>query len=148
MILTALTTLVDSYFWQEWLLWPELHGVIFNVVEGKSAEWGVRVAVTILCIPLTSRLVGIAVPCLLHVLPAKASAGKLAVGGSWLHARLSRSRSLIPSSLLCRLVELSGAQRMAVRSLRRPRLQHCGRTGRYMDVRLSCSMPAVRNGSH
>ncbi|KZT67408.1 glycosyltransferase family 22 protein [Daedalea quercina L-15889] len=37
----ALTTLVDSYFWQQWPLWPELHGIFFNVVEGKSAEWGV-----------------------------------------------------------------------------------------------------------
>ncbi|TFY52954.1 hypothetical protein EVJ58_g9722 [Rhodofomes roseus] len=37
----ALTALVDSYFWQQWPLWPELHGVFFNVVEGKSAEWGV-----------------------------------------------------------------------------------------------------------
>ncbi|KAH9928344.1 Alg9-like mannosyltransferase family-domain-containing protein [Fomitopsis serialis] len=37
----ALTTLVDSYFWQQWPLWPELHGVFFNVIEGKSAEWGV-----------------------------------------------------------------------------------------------------------
>ncbi|CAL1695049.1 unnamed protein product [Somion occarium] len=33
--------LVDSYFWQKWPLWPELHGVYFNVVEGKSAEWGI-----------------------------------------------------------------------------------------------------------
>ncbi|EPT01710.1 hypothetical protein FOMPIDRAFT_133302 [Fomitopsis schrenkii] len=37
----VLTTLVDSYFWQDFPLWPELHGVFFNVVEGKSAEWGV-----------------------------------------------------------------------------------------------------------
>ncbi|OJT14972.1 hypothetical protein TRAPUB_8415 [Trametes pubescens] len=37
----ALTVLVDSYFWQRWPLWPELHGVYFNAIEGKSAEWGV-----------------------------------------------------------------------------------------------------------
>ncbi|PCH42136.1 glycosyltransferase family 22 protein [Wolfiporia cocos MD-104 SS10] len=37
----ALTTLVDSYFWQRWPLWPELYGIYFNVLEGKSAEWGV-----------------------------------------------------------------------------------------------------------
>ncbi|KAI0787329.1 hypothetical protein C8Q74DRAFT_1455380 [Fomes fomentarius] len=27
----ALTTLVDSYFWQQWPLWPELYGIYFNV---------------------------------------------------------------------------------------------------------------------
>ncbi|THH15124.1 hypothetical protein EUX98_g9512, partial [Antrodiella citrinella] len=36
----AATTLVDSYFWQKFPLWPELHGILFNVVEGKSADWG------------------------------------------------------------------------------------------------------------
>lgn len=30
---------VDSYFWGRWLL-PELNSFIFNVVQGKSAEWG------------------------------------------------------------------------------------------------------------
>ncbi len=39
---SALTMLVDSYFWQQWPLWPELYGVYFNVFQGKSAEWGVR----------------------------------------------------------------------------------------------------------
>ncbi|PWZ02681.1 XAP5-domain-containing protein [Testicularia cyperi] len=59
------TTVVDTYFWQDlsrspardpittWLhsvqillkgrgrpLWPELEAVLFNVVEGKSSEWG------------------------------------------------------------------------------------------------------------
>ena len=38
---TALTVGVDSYFWQQKLLWPEMHSILFNVVEGKSAEWGV-----------------------------------------------------------------------------------------------------------
>ncbi|KAL6298546.1 Alg9-like mannosyltransferase family-domain-containing protein [Sparassis latifolia] len=37
----ALTSAVDSYFWQQWPLWPELYGVYFNVVQGKSSEWGV-----------------------------------------------------------------------------------------------------------
>ncbi|KAI0366186.1 hypothetical protein BV20DRAFT_972227 [Pilatotrama ljubarskyi] len=40
-ISAILTVVVDSYFWQRWPLWPELYGVFFNVVEGKSAEWGV-----------------------------------------------------------------------------------------------------------
>lgn len=71
---TALSVLVDSYFWSDWLaqnrmpahvvtasglrgtlerglraiafgtrwIWPELWGVLFNVVEGKSELWGVR----------------------------------------------------------------------------------------------------------
>lgn len=38
----ATTVLVDSYFWSE-LVWPELSGILFNVYEGKSAEWGVSI---------------------------------------------------------------------------------------------------------
>ena len=45
----ALTVLVDSYFWQRWPLWPELYGIYFNVVQGKSAEWGVRVFTCLTC---------------------------------------------------------------------------------------------------
>ena len=37
----ALSVLVDSYFWRKRFLWPEGHAVIFNVIEGRSAEWGV-----------------------------------------------------------------------------------------------------------
>ncbi|KAH9885786.1 Alg9-like mannosyltransferase family-domain-containing protein [Cubamyces lactineus] len=37
----AATVLTDSYFWQRWPLWPELYGIYFNVIEGKSADWGV-----------------------------------------------------------------------------------------------------------
>ncbi|KAF9260107.1 hypothetical protein L218DRAFT_962889 [Marasmius fiardii PR-910] len=37
----ALTTSVDTYFWQAPnLLWPELSGLYFNVIQGKSSEWG------------------------------------------------------------------------------------------------------------
>lgn len=36
-----LTTLLDSYFWQQWPLWPELYSIYFNVYQNKSAEWGV-----------------------------------------------------------------------------------------------------------
>ncbi|TIB10911.1 hypothetical protein E3P89_02638 [Wallemia ichthyophaga] len=41
--LTALftTVLVDSYFWSSKLLWPELNGLLFNVYNNKSSEWGV-----------------------------------------------------------------------------------------------------------
>ena len=43
----GLTVLIDTYFWNwkkktDYPLWPELFGVYFNVVQGKSAEWGVR----------------------------------------------------------------------------------------------------------
>ncbi|KAF8525924.1 alpha-1,6-mannosyltransferase subunit [Hysterangium stoloniferum] len=37
----VLTVTVDSYFWRQWPLWPELAGQYFNVYQGKSAEWGV-----------------------------------------------------------------------------------------------------------
>ena len=36
-----MTVCIDSYFWDSWPLWPELNGIIFNVVRGKSSEWGV-----------------------------------------------------------------------------------------------------------
>ncbi|EFP77688.2 dolichyl-P-Man:Man(7)GlcNAc(2)-PP-dolichol alpha-1,6-mannosyltransferase, variant 2 [Puccinia graminis f. sp. tritici] len=35
-----MTLPIDSYFWQK-LTWPEGASLIFNVLEGKSAEWGV-----------------------------------------------------------------------------------------------------------
>jgi len=37
----ALSIVVDSYFWQTPWLWPEGDAILFNVVEGHSAEWGV-----------------------------------------------------------------------------------------------------------
>ncbi|KEP54634.1 ALG12-alpha-1,6-mannosyltransferase-like protein [Rhizoctonia solani 123E] len=38
----ASTIFIDSYFWNTWNppLWPELSGILFNVYEGKSSEWG------------------------------------------------------------------------------------------------------------
>ncbi|KAI9851757.1 MAG: dolichyl-P-Man:Man(7)GlcNAc(2)-PP-dolichol alpha-1,6-mannosyltransferase [Thelocarpon superellum] len=35
-----ITVPIDSFFWQKFPLWPELAGLYFNVVEGKSTEWG------------------------------------------------------------------------------------------------------------
>ncbi|KAJ7033374.1 glycosyltransferase family 22 protein [Mycena alexandri] len=40
----ALTVGVDSYFWAQPYLWPEWQSIYFNVVEGKSAEWGIHPA--------------------------------------------------------------------------------------------------------
>ncbi|KAF5342526.1 hypothetical protein D9611_002046 [Ephemerocybe angulata] len=38
----ALTISVDTYFWNAPTpLWPELQGILFNVLQGKSADWGV-----------------------------------------------------------------------------------------------------------
>ncbi|KAL0576840.1 Dol-P-Man:Man(7)GlcNAc(2)-PP-Dol alpha-1,6-mannosyltransferase [Marasmius crinis-equi] len=37
----ALTVAVDTYFWKtSYPLWPEWAGIYFNVVQGKSSEWG------------------------------------------------------------------------------------------------------------
>ncbi|MCJ1437540.1 dolichyl-P-Man:Man(7)GlcNAc(2)-PP-dolichol alpha-1,6-mannosyltransferase [Xylographa pallens] len=36
----SLTVPVDSFFWQKIPLWPELSGFIFNILKGRSAEWG------------------------------------------------------------------------------------------------------------
>ena len=35
-----LTVVVDSYFWRKFPLWPEWAAFYFNVVEGKSSDWG------------------------------------------------------------------------------------------------------------
>lgn len=39
---TLLSLIVDSYFWQHFPIIPEVHGFIFNVLEKKSALWGVE----------------------------------------------------------------------------------------------------------
>ncbi|MCJ1393508.1 dolichyl-P-Man:Man(7)GlcNAc(2)-PP-dolichol alpha-1,6-mannosyltransferase [Xylographa bjoerkii] len=36
----SLTVPIDSFFWQEMPLWPEFSGFIFNILEGRSVEWG------------------------------------------------------------------------------------------------------------
>lgn len=36
----VLSTVVDSFFWGRWT-WPEFEAIVFNVVQGKSEEWGV-----------------------------------------------------------------------------------------------------------
>ncbi|MCJ1380346.1 dolichyl-P-Man:Man(7)GlcNAc(2)-PP-dolichol alpha-1,6-mannosyltransferase [Xylographa soralifera] len=36
----GLTVSVDSFFWQKIPLWPELSGFVFNILKGRSAEWG------------------------------------------------------------------------------------------------------------
>ncbi|KAG5439216.1 hypothetical protein PCANB_001515 [Pneumocystis canis] len=35
------TILVDSWFWQKFLLWPEGAAFWFNIIQGKSSQWGV-----------------------------------------------------------------------------------------------------------
>ncbi|CAR27859.1 ZYRO0D08250p [Zygosaccharomyces rouxii] len=37
----GLTLTVDSYFWRDWCI-PEVDAFIFNVIRGKSAEWGIE----------------------------------------------------------------------------------------------------------
>ncbi|CAK7201059.1 Dol-P-Man:Man(7)GlcNAc(2)-PP-Dol alpha-1,6-mannosyltransferase [Sporothrix eucalyptigena] len=39
----VLSVPIDSYFWQTFPpmpFWPELHGFLFNVVQGQASEWG------------------------------------------------------------------------------------------------------------
>ncbi|KAJ5769942.1 uncharacterized protein N7511_001993 [Penicillium nucicola] len=36
----TLTLLLDGAFWQRFPLWPELEAFLFNVLDGKSADWG------------------------------------------------------------------------------------------------------------
>ncbi|PPJ57150.1 hypothetical protein CBER1_08462 [Cercospora berteroae] len=37
-LLTTVT--IDSFFWQQWPLWPEWAGFYYNTILGKSSEWG------------------------------------------------------------------------------------------------------------
>ena len=64
----ALTVSVDSFFWQQFPLWPEWVGFYYNTILGKSSDWGtspwytyfvsalpkllINPLVYILCIPL------------------------------------------------------------------------------------------------
>ncbi|EJS41908.1 ecm39p [Saccharomyces arboricola H-6] len=38
---SAISIIIDSYFWQEWCL-PEVDGFLFNVVAGYASRWGVE----------------------------------------------------------------------------------------------------------
>ncbi|KAG5519160.1 hypothetical protein PMAC_002248 [Pneumocystis sp. 'macacae'] len=35
------TIVIDSWFWQKYFLWPEGIAFYFNIIEGKSSNWGV-----------------------------------------------------------------------------------------------------------
>ena len=36
----VLTVVIDSYFWLSFPLWPELSAFIFNILQGRSSQWG------------------------------------------------------------------------------------------------------------
>ncbi|KAF8754394.1 Alg9-like mannosyltransferase family [Rhizoctonia solani] len=57
----ASTLIIDSYFWNEWrsFVWPELSGILFNVYEGKSSEWGTTPLFTFRHSPLTSLITNV-----------------------------------------------------------------------------------------
>ncbi|KAI6107933.1 glycosyltransferase family 22 protein [Pisolithus sp. B1] len=54
----TLTVAVDSYFWNQWPLWPELYGFYFNVYLGKSAEWGTSAPLSYFSAHLPKLLLG------------------------------------------------------------------------------------------
>ena len=71
---SVITVLIDSYFWQQWPLWPELYGVYFNVILGKSSEWGVSLRRAISAIVLTVFSAGRTIPHVLQFVPSEAAA--------------------------------------------------------------------------
>ena len=36
----CLSVVVDSFFWQQYPMWPEWKAFLYNTVQGKSADWG------------------------------------------------------------------------------------------------------------
>jgi len=54
----AATICVDSYFWDQFPIWPELAGVRFNVLDGKSSEWGTSPAHAYITVHLPKLLLG------------------------------------------------------------------------------------------
>ncbi|KAH9481156.1 putative Dol-P-Man:Man(7)GlcNAc(2)-PP-Dol alpha-1,6-mannosyltransferase [Psilocybe cubensis] len=58
LISLLLTLFVDSYFWNKSLLWPEFSGIYFNVIEGKSSEWGTSPPLTYITSYLPKLLLG------------------------------------------------------------------------------------------
>lgn len=38
----TITVLIDSFFWQESYLWPELASFKYNILSGHASEWGVQ----------------------------------------------------------------------------------------------------------
>jgi hypothetical protein len=96
--LTDVTVLIDSYFWDQWPLWPELFSIYFNVYEGKSAEWGARVFFIRLLRHLT-HYSGISILDIHHNPPAP-SDGDHAVHPDWFYTRRSHPVTrLTPCSL-------------------------------------------------
>jgi hypothetical protein len=73
-IIQGLTVTFDSYFWSKYPVWPEFQGLYFNIYEGKSSEWGVRLSLAILLYlcDLIKCYPGISVPCLFLNSPPEA----------------------------------------------------------------------------
>ncbi|KAK4165781.1 Alg9-like mannosyltransferase family-domain-containing protein [Cladorrhinum sp. PSN259] len=40
LIALATSVPIDSYFWQQFPIWPELWGFYYNVIQGSSSNWG------------------------------------------------------------------------------------------------------------
>lgn len=127
----AVTTIsVDSYFWQssEWL-WPEGHAFLFNVVEGRSSDWGVsRSPSREAFAELTRRILSdLAASVLFHLGASPAPPPVSPPGDRLLLARSPVSSAASAVHRLCRSLEPAQAQRMALYRLRRSRLHGRGR---------------------
>ena len=80
----ALTIVVDSYFWNNYPLWPEFSGIYFNVVEGKSAEWGVRTLSPAANSPVLNFYpLDLSAAYLYHLVSAQAPTGRTSPVCSW-----------------------------------------------------------------
>lgn len=92
-----LSLVIDSYFWQTPLMIPELKGFIFNVVEGKSSEWGEEPFSAYFLIHLPKLLGTVARPSGYFILYGLVPVGffKDPTGGRFNHVRILGLASLL-----------------------------------------------------
>lgn len=95
-------------------MWPELHSLLFNVVEGKSEEWGVRDASRCPQNRTEAYSTDLAVAYLLYLDAAKTHAARISARIAWQHHAQQRSAAVSAHLRIHYRHELPQAQRVAI----------------------------------